>query len=232
MDKASGPYIEVGREIARVRDALGQSQGGFAKTLGVSQKTVSNYETGDTKPKRRLLPALAKLGADVKKIKAAIARADGLIEADPATAAEKPKARDPGFVPVIGAASCGAWIEAIETGREPGGEQRVEFVGLVIAKPGRIGVVVKGKSMSGSGYADGDVLVVDFKRDAVHGKPALVCYKGEITVKEFRRHGDLVVLKATNPDFRPQEIELRPDEQERISWAHPIVFHRPAGSEP
>lgn len=44
-------HRDWGKRIVRGRRALGLSQGALAKALGVSQQTVSRWETGDGGPK-------------------------------------------------------------------------------------------------------------------------------------------------------------------------------------
>ena len=46
-------YMKFGEKIKDARKKLGISQDQFAKMIGVSLRTVTNYETGDRYPKKR-----------------------------------------------------------------------------------------------------------------------------------------------------------------------------------
>ncbi|MDO5560560.1 MAG: helix-turn-helix transcriptional regulator [Oscillospiraceae bacterium] len=45
--------MKFGEKIKKARTALGISQEEFARAIGVSLRTVTNYETGDRHPKKR-----------------------------------------------------------------------------------------------------------------------------------------------------------------------------------
>lgn len=50
----------LGKNIAKVRDALGMSQEQLGKSVGVSDKAVSQWELEKTVPDARKLPLIAK----------------------------------------------------------------------------------------------------------------------------------------------------------------------------
>lgn len=49
--------MKFGEKVKKARTDLGMSQETFAKAIGVSLRTVTNYETGDRHPKKRELYA-------------------------------------------------------------------------------------------------------------------------------------------------------------------------------
>ena len=60
---------DIGKNIRALRVRRGMSQDQLAETLHVTRQTVSNYETGRSRPDVEMLTALAEaLGADVKEV--------------------------------------------------------------------------------------------------------------------------------------------------------------------
>lgn len=68
---------------------------------------------------------------------------------------------------------------------------------------------VKGMSMRDAGILDGDLLAVHRTREAHSGEIAVVRVEDEVTVKRFRRRGNVVRLMPENPDFSPIIVDLR-----------------------
>jgi SOS-response transcriptional repressor LexA/DNA-binding XRE family transcriptional regulator len=58
--------LEIAKELLGLRVSTGKSQAEFAKLAGVSQRTWSSYETGQTTPKMGILWALAAKGYPIK----------------------------------------------------------------------------------------------------------------------------------------------------------------------
>lgn len=56
--------------------------------------------------------------------------------------------------------------------------------------------------MIGAGIGDGDLLVVDSSRKAVHGSIVIAAVDGEFTVKRLQLH-PVVMLKPDNPAYQP-----------------------------
>ncbi|MGL6071761.1 LexA family protein [Craterilacuibacter sp.] len=79
----------------------------------------------------------------------------------------------------------------------------------------RFMVRVKGDSMIEAGIAEGDLLVVDRKREAKHGDIVLAAIDAEPTVKRlFRRNGRLALLPE-NAGYAPIELS---EGQELLIW--------------
>ncbi|MGF1613206.1 MAG: transcriptional repressor LexA [Gammaproteobacteria bacterium] len=68
---------------------------------------------------------------------------------------------------------------------------------------------VKGMSMMGAGILDGDLLAVHRTPEAKSGEIVVVRVEEEVTVKRFRRRGNVVRLMPENPDFPPIILDLR-----------------------
>jgi repressor LexA len=68
---------------------------------------------------------------------------------------------------------------------------------------------VKGMSMCEIGILDGDLLAVHRAREANSGDVVVARIDDEVTVKRFRRRGNIVRLLPENTDFEPIVIDLR-----------------------
>jgi repressor LexA len=68
---------------------------------------------------------------------------------------------------------------------------------------------VKGMSMIGAGIFDGDLLAVHRTPEAKSGEIVVARVDDEVTVKRFRRRGNMVRLIPENPDFPPIIVDLR-----------------------
>lgn len=49
------PQLTLGRRLMLARDDTGLSQKAFAERIGISQRSVVNYECGSTRPKRPVI---------------------------------------------------------------------------------------------------------------------------------------------------------------------------------
>ncbi len=68
---------------------------------------------------------------------------------------------------------------------------------------------VRGLSMKDAGILDGDLLAVHRTQEARSGQIVVARLHDEVTVKRYRRHGNLVELLPENPDFKPIEVDLK-----------------------
>ena len=63
-------------------------------------------------------------------------------------------------------------------------------------------------SMKDIGILDGDLLAVHRTQDVRNGQVVVARIDGEVTVKRFKREGNLVWLLAENPEFQPIKVDL------------------------
>jgi len=70
---------------------------------------------------------------------------------------------------------------------------------------------VKGMSMRDAGILNGDLLAVHRSPEADNGQIVVARLEDEVTVKRFRRRGQVVRLLPANPDFEPIVVDLRRD---------------------
>ena len=68
---------------------------------------------------------------------------------------------------------------------------------------------VQGQSMRDAGILDGDLLAVNRRPEASNGEVVVARVEDEVTVKRFRRRGNVVRLLPENPDFEPIVVDLR-----------------------
>jgi repressor LexA len=73
---------------------------------------------------------------------------------------------------------------------------------------------VHGMSMKDIGIFDGDLLAVHSTREARNGQVVVARIDDEVTVKRFKRQGNIVWLLAENAEFAPIEVNL--EERELI----------------
>ena len=68
---------------------------------------------------------------------------------------------------------------------------------------------VKGMSMRDAGILDGDLLAVHRTPQASNGEIVVARIKDEVTVKRFKRRGNVVRLLPENKTFQPIVVDLR-----------------------
>jgi repressor LexA len=68
---------------------------------------------------------------------------------------------------------------------------------------------VRGMSMRDAGILDGDLLAVHRTGKAENGQLVVARLDDEVTVKQFRRRGNIVTLLPKNPDFEPIRVNLK-----------------------
>ena len=71
---------------------------------------------------------------------------------------------------------------------------------------------VQGMSMKDAGILDGDLLAVHRSSEVRAGQIVVARLDDEVTVKRFRKRGNIVQLLPENPDFEPIVVDLRSQE--------------------
>jgi len=67
---------------------------------------------------------------------------------------------------------------------------------------------VQGESMKKIGILDGDLLAVHQTSDVQNGQVIVARVEDDVTVKRFKRDGNIVYLHAENDDFSPIKVDL------------------------
>ena len=228
-----GVRDDIGEIVEEVRGKMRQDE--FAKSLGVSPSYISRIETGDAIPGPKFIKTLGEKYDRIagRKLLALYRKHHELEDEDtdegPPAPVVKSPARKDGFLPLVGRAACGTWMEAVETGSRPSGEKTWLYVGKQLGSRGDCycveaeGDSMTGPTPSGESIEDGDVLIVDPNPDLlVNGKVALVRLGSKLTVKIYFDAGDHLILTPTNPRHKrlePTKAEF--DEEGGI--AHRIV---------
>ncbi len=71
---------------------------------------------------------------------------------------------------------------------------------------------VNGESMKDIGILDGDLLAVHQTTDVQNGQVIVARVENDVTVKRFKRDGNVVYLLAENEDFAPIKVDLTSQE--------------------
>jgi repressor LexA len=67
---------------------------------------------------------------------------------------------------------------------------------------------VNGESMKNIGILDGDLLAVHQTTEVQNGQVVVARVENDVTVKRFKREGNIVYLHAENEDFSPIKVDL------------------------
>ena len=81
-----------------------------------------------------------------------------------------------------------------------------------------------GDSMIECGIHDGDLLVVDRSREALHNRVVIAAIDGELLVKRLQRRGKRTFLAPANPDY--PDIEITHLEYVHIWGVVTYVIHK------
>lgn len=182
------------RDILKARRTeLGLTQLDVANAVGVSEATVSRWESGDiANMKRSRIAALA----SVLKISPSIIMGWN----------ENPEIRLPSDdiiipmptmrkIPLVGSIACGTPILA-----EENCEREVDVPDHVRAD---FALRCKGDSMINARIFDGDIVYIRQQESVEHGEIAAVIIDDEATLKRVYMYDDCISLEAENPQYKP-----------------------------
>ena len=110
-------------------------------------------------------------------------------------------------LPLVGRVAAGSPIMS-----DPNYESRVPVSAELFRPRADFFLRVRGESMRDAGILDGDLLAVHRQSFAHDGQVVVARMGDEITVKRFRRDGDVVRLLPANPDFAPIRVDLAKQE--------------------
>jgi repressor LexA len=111
---------------------------------------------------------------------------------------------DEGGLPVVGRVAAGSPVLA-----EQHIEQHYRLDPKLFRPRAHYLLRVKGMSMRDAGLLEGDLLAVHRVRQAENGQIVVARLDDEVTVKRFRRRGNIVRLLPENPEFEPIVVDLR-----------------------
>jgi len=106
-------------------------------------------------------------------------------------------------LPLIGRVAAGEPILAQEHV-----EEHYKMDGNLFHPPASYLLRVNGESMKDIGIMDGDLLAVHQTLDVQNGQVVVARVEDDVTVKRFKRKGNIVYLHAENEDFSPIRVDL------------------------
>jgi len=110
-------------------------------------------------------------------------------------------------LPLIGRVAAGEPILAQEHV-----EQHYQMDGQLFHPAADYLLRVNGESMKDIGILDGDLLAVHQTTDVQNGQVVIARVENDVTVKRFKREGNIVYLHAENEDFSPIKVDLTSQE--------------------
>ena len=106
-------------------------------------------------------------------------------------------------LPLIGRVAAGEPILAAEHVEDP-----YKMVGNLFQPAADYLLRVNGESMKDIGIMDGDLLAVHQTTDVKNGQVVVARVEDDVTVKRFKRDGNIVYLHAENQAFDPIKVDL------------------------
>lgn len=186
--------MEIKDILKARRTELGLTQLDVANAVGVSEATVSRWESGDIANMKR--SRIASLASVLKISPSIIMGWNGTPEirlpSDVITIIPVPTMRK---VPLIGSIACGTPILA-----EENCEGEVDVPDHIRAD---FALRCKGDSMINARIFDGDIVYIRQQESVEHGEIAAVIIDDEATLKRVYLYEDHISLEAENPQYRP-----------------------------
>lgn len=186
--------MEIKDILKARRTELGLTQLDVANAVGVSEATVSRWESGDIANMKR--SRIASLASVLKISPSIIMGWNGTPEirlpSDVITIIPMPTMRK---IPLVGSIACGTPILA-----EENCEGEVDVPDHIRAD---FALRCKGDSMINARIFDGDIVYIRQQESVEHGEIAAVIIDDEATLKRVYLYEDHISLEAENPLYRP-----------------------------
>lgn len=183
--------MEIKDILKNRRTELGLTQLDVANAVGVSEATVSRWESGDIANMKR--SRIASLASVLKMSPSIIMGWNEEHEAHmPSNIIPMPAMRK---VPLVGSIACGTPIlaeENLDGDVEAPDHVRADFA-----------LRCKGDSMINARIFDGDIVYIRQQESVEHGEIAAVLIGDEATLKRVYMYDDCISLEAENPQYKP-----------------------------
>ena len=183
--------MEIKDILKNRRTELGLTQLDVANAVGVSEATVSRWESGDIANMKR--SRIASLASVLKMSPSIIMGWNEEHEAHmPSNIIPMPAMRK---VPLVGSIACGTPIlaeENLDGTVEAPDHVRADF-----------DLRCKGDSMINARIFDGDIVYIRQQESVEHGEIAAVLIGDEATLKRVYIYDDCISLEAENPQYKP-----------------------------
>ena len=183
--------MEIKDILKNRRTELGLTQLDVANAVGVSEATVSRWESGDIANMKR--SRIASLASVLKMSPSIIMGWNEEHEAHmPSNIIPMPAMRK---VPLVGSIACGTPIlaeENLDGTVEAPDHVRADFA-----------LRCKGDSMINARIFDGDIVYIRQQESVEHGEIAAVLIGDGATLKRVYIYDDCISLEAENPQYKP-----------------------------
>ena len=183
--------MEIKDILKNRRTEIGLTQLDVANAVGVSEATVSRWESGDIANMKR--SRIASLASVLKMSPSIIMGWNEEHEAHmPSNIIPMPAMRK---VPLVGSIACGTPIlaeENLDGTVEAPDHVRADFA-----------LRCKGDSMINARIFDGDIVYIRQQESVEHGEIAAVLIGDEATLKRVYIYDDCISLEAENPQYKP-----------------------------
>lgn len=183
--------MEIKDILKNRRTELGLTQLDVANAVGVSEATVSRWESGDIANMKR--SRIASLASVLKMSPSIIMGWNEEHEAHmPSNIIPMPAMRK---VPLVGSIACGTPIlaeENLDGTVEAPDHVRADFA-----------LRCKGDSMINARIFDGDIVYIRQQESVEHGEIAAVLIGDDATLKRVYIYDDCISLEAENPQYKP-----------------------------
>lgn len=182
----------IGEYLTKRRQEIGITQKDIAQYIGVSEATISRWESGEIKNMKR--NNIYKLG-QILRISPLVLLNDAIDDNNYTI----PKAKNispftPSRVPLVGRIAAGTPILA---------EQNIEgYENLADGVQADFCLQVQGDSMIGANIHNGDIVFIRQQEEVEDGEIAAVLVDDSATLKRFYRHDGAVELRPENPHYR------------------------------
>ena len=172
-----------GNIIRNRRKELGLTMKELAKMTGVSEGTVSRWESGQIKEMKKDKIILLSRALNISPI-------DIISEDDMGIALPTEH-----MIPLVGTVACGLPILAEENIEE--------YIPAPYDVKADFCLRCKGDSMINARIMDGDIVFVKRTEEFTNGQIAVVLIDNEATLKRIYKYPDSLVLNAENPAYKP-----------------------------
>lgn len=176
---------KIGENIKYLRKRAHYSQEQIARKLGITQGSISSWETGRTTPDTKQFLQLANIFG---------VSTDIFFSESPLRDLDAVNIRK-SAVPIVGSIACGEPITA---------EQNIEgFADLPEGVHADFALKCKGDSMEPT-FEHNDLVLIRQTPDVQNGQIAAIGVDGEALLKRIYRQADQVVCVSENPAYAPQ----------------------------
>jgi len=183
----------IGKRIKELRKSKKMTSVELANLLGITQGALSTVESG----RRGISIEVAKKLSEIFKVSTdyLVGNVDDPIP--PSVLANEARLRT---IPVYDSVS----KEINE--RFPNENKIVQYTAIRVDSSGQYGVIIHGDSMEPE-MSDGDIVIVDTRKEVLNGKKALIFWNNGILVRSIYRQDENVIFVSTNSKYSPNVIK-------------------------